>query len=205
MSIRKTVAVLIVVALGTVWYHKVTIRNNDRLHQQLTLSSHTFKDEPEQSDTSEPGFEFKGFSIMPLAVFRIRARVLSKASYSYDFQSELSPLDLALGWNRMADPSIYEPINISQGGRWYRYSWSNSPPIPLQEIIENSANMHMIPADQSVERVLEQAETGRYIKIYGFLIEAANSSGWRWRSSLSRSDSGMGSCEVIFVVAAEIE
>ena len=205
MSIRKTVAVLIVVALGTVWYHKVTIRNNDRLHQQLTLSSHTFKDEPEQSDTSEPGFEFKGFSIMPLAVFRIRARVLSKASYSYDFQSELSPLDLALGWNRMADPSIYEPINISQGGRWYRYSWSNSPPIPLQEIIENSANMHMIPADQSVERVLEQAETGRYIKIYGFLVEATNSSGWKWRSSLSRSDSGMGSCEVIFVVAAEIE
>lgn len=205
MSIRKTVAVLIVVALGTVWYHKVTIRNNDRLHQQLTLSSHTFKDEPEQSDTSEPGFEFKGFSIMPLAVFRILARVLSKASYSYDFQSELSPLDLALGWNRMADPSIYEPINISQGGRWYRYSWSNSPPIPLQEIIENSANMHMIPADQSVERVLEQAETGRYIKIYGFLVEATNSSGWKWRSSLSRSDSGMGSCEVIFVVAAEIE
>jgi len=205
MSIRKTVAVLIVVALGAVWYQKVTIRNNDRLHQQLTLSSHTFKDEPEQSDTSEPGFEFKGFSIMPLAVFRIRARVLSKASYSYDFQSELSPLDLALGWNRMADPSIYEPINISQGGRWYRYSWSNSPPIPLQEIIENSANMHMIPADQSVERVLEQAETGRYIKIYGFLVEATNSSGWKWRSSLSRSDSGMGSCEVIFVVAAEIE
>jgi hypothetical protein len=205
MSIRKTVAVLIVVALGAVWYQKVTIRNNDRLHQQLTLSSHTFKDEPEQSDTSEPGFEFKGFSIMPLAVFRILARVLSKASYSYDFQSELSPLDLALGWNRMADPSIYEPINISQGGRWYRYSWSNSPPIPLQEIIENSANMHMIPADQSVERVLEQAETGRYIKIYGFLVEATNSSGWKWRSSLSRSDSGMGSCEVIFVVAAEIE
>jgi hypothetical protein len=205
MSIRKTVAVLIVVALGTVWYQKVTIRNNDRLHQQLALSSHTFKDEPEQSDTSEPGFEFKGFSIMPLAVFRIRARVLSKASYSYDFQSELSPLDLALGWNRMADPSIYEPINISQGGRWYRYYWSNSPPIPLQEIIENSANMHMIPADQSVERVLEQAETGRYIKIYGFLVEATNSSGWKWRSSLSRSDSGMGSCEVIFVVAAEIE
>jgi hypothetical protein len=205
MSIRKTVAVLIVVALGAVWYQKVTIRNNDRLHQQLALSSYTLKDEPEQSDTSEPSFEFKGFSIMPLAVFRIRARVLSKASYSYDFQSELSPLDLALGWNRMADPSIYEPINISQGGRWYRYSWSNSPPIPLQEIIENSANMHMIPADQSVERVLEQAETGRYIKIYGFLIEATNSSGWKWRSSLSRSDSGMGSCEVIFVVAAEIE
>jgi hypothetical protein len=205
MSIRKTVAVLIVVALGTVWYQKVTIRNNDRLHQQLALSFYTLNDEPEQSDTSEPGFEFKGFSIMPLAVFRIRARVLSKASYSYDFQSELSPLDLALGWNRMADPSIYEPINISQGGRWYRYSWSNSPPIPLQEIIENSANMHMIPADQSVERVLEQAETGRYIKIYGFLVEATNSSGWKWRSSLSRSDSGMGSCEVIFVVAAEIE
>jgi hypothetical protein len=63
----------------------------------------------------------------------------------------------------------------------------------------------MIPADQSVERVLEQAETGRYIKIYGFLVEATNSSGWKWRSSLSRSDSGMGSCEVIFVVAAEIE
>ena len=205
MSIRKTVAVLIVVALGTVWYQKIRIHNNDRLHQKIALSSLTFKDEPQQSDTSKPGFEFKGFSIKPLAVFLIRARVLSKASYSYDFESKLSPLDLALGWNRMAAPSIYEPLNISQGGRWYLYSWSNSPPIPPQEIIESSANMHMIPADQSVERVLEQAETGRFIKIYGFLVEATNSSGWKWRSSLSRSDSGMSSCEVIFVVAAEIE
>ena len=205
MSLRKSLVILIVIALGIFWYQKASDRNNDRLHQQVALSSISFKDTPQQSDTDTPEFQFKGFTLEPLADFTIRARILSKESYSFDAESRLSPLDLALGWKRMADPAISQSLNISQGGRWYRYSWSNEPPIPPQEIVESSANMHMIPADDSVARVLAQAEPGKFIKLSGMLIEARDDSGWTWRSSLSRADSGNGSCEVVYVVAAEIE
>ena len=52
--------------------------------------------------------------------------------------------------------------------------------------------------------VTEQAKAGKMIKLKGLLVEVTHPKGWRWRSSLSRSDSGDGSCEVIFVEAAEI-
>ena len=33
----------------------------------------------------------------------------------------------------------------------------------------------------------------------GWLVQADASDGWRWRSSLSRDDSGAGACEVVYV------
>jgi hypothetical protein len=193
------------VMVTLVWQQKHQARHSDFMHQQVMLSSIHFSDEPEQTDTDKPSFQFKNYSVKPLANFVIRARILSATHYTLDASSELSPLDLALGWKRMADPAIYEGLNISQGGRWYRYSWQEAPAIPLQEIIESSANMHMIPADESVARVLNQATNNKFIKIKGMLVEIRNNKGWFWRSSLTRKDSGGGACEVIFVEAAAIE
>ena len=105
----------------------------------------------------------------------------------------------------MAEPAVYEALNIRQGGRWYRYSWSDQPPIPPQEIIESSANMHMIAATPAVERALEQARRGKFIRITGKLVEVTHPSGWRWTSSLTRSDSGANACELVFVESAQVE
>ena len=173
--------------------------------QQLQLSSVVFEDEPVQQRSSRDDFEYKGHRIVPLASFAIRARVLATEHYSLDAGAKLSPVDLALGWKRMADPAVYVPLNITQGSRWYRYTWQTQPPIPPAEIIESSANMHMIPANPAVQNVLEGASEGDYILIKGLLVEAHGANGWKWRSSLSRTDSGMGSCELIYVEAAEVE
>lgn len=173
--------------------------------QQISLSSVIFDEQPLQSETHRSHFDFKGYRIQPLADFLIRARVLSREDYVLDAGAKLSPLDLALGWQRMAEPEIYKALNITQGSRWYRYSWRSQPPIPLQDIIESSANMHLIPANESVERILKLAHEGDYIRIKGMLVEATTDQGWHWRSSMTRSDSGDGSCELIFVEAALIE
>ena len=180
-------------------------QQDDHQIQSYALSGARFGDEPEQTDTNKPGFKFKGFHVQPLAGFMIRARVLSRSDYYVGTESGLSPMDLALGCKRMADPEIYGALNISQRGRWYYYSWKNEPPIPLPEIVASSANMHLIPASPAVERSLEQASEGRFVKIKGWLVEVRREDGWHWRSSLSRTDSGGGSCELIFVEAAEIE
>ena len=180
-------------------------QENDRQIQSHALSAVPFGDVPAQTEATRAAFDFKGFRIQPLAGFVIRARVLSRENYRFGTEAELSPIDLALGWRRMADPEVYGALNISQGGRWYRYSWSDAPPIPLQEIIESSANMHLIPASDSVARVLDQTAANRYIRLKGWLVEVQRADGWHWRSSLSRSDSGGGLCELIFVEAAEVE
>ena len=37
------------------------------------------------------------------------------------------------------------------------------------------------------------------MRIEGWLVEARAADGWRWRSSLTRDDTGGGSCELVFV------
>ena len=145
------------------------------------------------------------FQVRPLADFALRARVLSRENYYLGDAAELAPWDLALGWRRMADPAVYGALNITQGGRWYRYSWPDAPPIALQEIIESSANMHMIAATPAVERALKKARAGDNIHITGKLVEVTHPSGWRWTSSLTRTDSGANSCELVFVEAVQVE
>jgi len=75
----------------------------------------------------------------------------------------------------------------------------------VQEIVESSANMHLIPANAAVEKTLGKAREGASVRLTGFLVQATDPSGWRWTSSLTRSDSGAGSCELVFVESAQVE
>lgn len=138
--------------------------------------------------------------LRPLAAFAIEARVLGREDYRLDRGAALSPTDLALGWQRMADPAVYERLDISQGGRWYRYRWgSEGPPIPAREIVRSSANMHLVPANAAVARAISRVEPDQTVRLQGWLLEVEADDGWRWRSSLSREDSGDGACELIYV------
>ena len=59
--------------------------------------------------------------------------------------------------------------------------------------------MHMIPADDSVARALKRVRVGDVVTLDGYLVEADKPGGWRWRSSLTRDDTGDGACEVVYV------
>ena len=155
--------------------------------------------EPDQENIkASQHFTFEDYKITPLAQFRLKARVLSREDYSLGRESDLSPMDLALGWGRMSDESVFREISISQSGRWYRLRWKQ-PPIPLREIQTHSANMHLIPATTEVESLMKEVRKGHVIALQGSLIEVEDSDGWRWRSSLSRGDTGGHSCELIWV------
>jgi hypothetical protein len=153
---------------------------------------------PEQGASSAAGFPFKGYTLQPLQDFQIEARVLASETYRADREADLSPIDLALGWGPMSDSAVLDKVRISQSSRFY-YWHVDEFPIPRQDIERSSANMHMIPADGVIERRLKAVRPGQTVRIDGWLVEAQASDGWRWRSSLSRDDTGAGACEVIFV------
>ncbi len=155
--------------------------------------------EPDQTRPRQGEFNLRGYAIKPLAHFKVRARVLSREDYRADKEADLSPTDLALGWGRMSDSAVYEQLHISQSGRFYFWRYDNEPPIPTDEIIRSSANMHLIPANDSVRGALAKVRPGQIVHFEGELIEASLPNGWHWRSSLTREDSGAGACEVIWV------
>jgi hypothetical protein len=134
-----------------------------------------------------------------LANFDIEARVLSKMAYDSGTESELAPVDLALGWGPMSNSSILDKLSISQSGRFYYYRWQDNPPIEPVEMGRHSSNMHLIPSSPETEKLIRDARVGQVVHIVGHLVEARATNGWHWRSSLTRDDSGAGACEVVRV------
>jgi len=156
-------------------------------------------DDPKQTAImSAKPFVVKGYQITPLASFVIKAKVLSKNSYLLGRESDLSPIDLALGWKNMSDEEVLSQIKITQSGRWYHWQVQDFP-IPRSEIESQSANMHLIPASNAIESMIKQVKQGQIIDMRGYLVRVDAKDGWQWLSSLTRNDTGAHSCELVFV------
>lgn len=59
--------------------------------------------------------------------------------------------------------------------------------------------MHMIPANDEIERQLKSIRAGNMVHLKGFLVEVTGKDGFRWKSSLTRTDTGGGACELVLV------
>lgn len=150
--------------------------------------------------TSPPPLSKNGWVLKPLAVFSLEARVLGVKFYTDDFSSTISSCDLALGWGPMSDSAVLDRLDISQQHRFYRWRFWGQAPIPEKEIVTHSANMHLIPADESILGKLKSLRQGSLIRLSGNLVEATHPQGERpWRSSLARDDTGEGACEIFYV------
>ncbi len=159
-------------------------------------------EEPLQTspDPAAP-WTFRNHTMTPLARFEIRARVLGTERYRFDRAAELSPVDFALGWGPMSDSRVLDAIRIRQDGRWYFWS-STDLPLSEDQVSSHSANMHLIPATDVVAKRLLAVRTGQVVTLRGQLVRADGRDGWHWISSLTRTDTGDGSCEVIWVESA---
>ena len=159
---------------------------------------------PQQTLIDGAPFRHKGFTVTPLESFEIRARVLARRDYRHDTEAAISPMDLALGWGPMSDSAVLQHFKIRQSNRWYHWRTEASP-IPLRQVPLNSANMHMVPANPDIAKTLGDIRKGDFISLSGQLIKVERDDGWRWVSSRSRSDTGAGSCELIWVENIAIE
>ena len=160
---------------------------------------------PVQVDQRPSAFTLDDYQVTRKARFEIRARVLSTEPYYRSRESDLSPVDLALGWGVMSNQAVLDRIDISQSGRWYRTRYELPPPVPEQQISASSSNMHMIPATTAIKRGLKRLRSGDIITLRGFLVDVDHDSGWYWRTSMSRMDTGAGACEIVFVESLSVE
>lgn len=200
------ILIIIVIALAAlVWYrgtHNTVVTRSGGVDGDINV----FADPVQNNLSGLRKVKFGQGHLELLAEFDVAARVLDKNNYHVGKEASVAPLDLTLGWKKMAVPAVYGPLNVRNSNRWYHYSWKGAPPIPEREIIASSANMHIIPADKSVRAVMDAVKKGQIVRLRGYLVEykeGDDRSWWRWRSSLSRTDTGDGSCEQFYVEHAE--
>ena len=190
----KTGSALAIIALGLIayWY------THRAIHYPPGV---LINDEPAQVMLPEATakISYGAFSLKPLALFSVEARVLHRRSYRYDSGAPLVPVDLALGWGPMSDESVLDRLNISQSMRFYWYEYKMPPPIPAEEIVSHSANMHIIPATPAIASRCKSLRAGSLVHLVGDLVEATGPGIGNWRSSLSRTDTGNGACELFYV------
>jgi len=148
--------------------------------------------------------QVKDYTITAVASYLIRARVLHTKHYWAD-NSDLVPYDVALGWGPMSDQSVLDHLQISQSNRFYFYQWQNAPPIPDEEIGCHSSNNHLIAANSSVAHMISHLYPGEIVTMQGYLVNVTRPDGFHWDTSLSRTDTGNGACEVMYVTGVKVE
>jgi hypothetical protein len=158
--------------------------------------------EPWQQVVERPPFALGDYLLTPLADFEVEARVLSVERYIADGGARLSPIDFALGWGPMSDSSVLEHFRIRQGGRFFSI-YPDEQAIDVRTAMVNASNMHLIPADAAMKDRLKGVKPGNIVRLRGQLVSVAGPNNFTWSSSLSRTDTGNGACELFYVESLE--
>jgi hypothetical protein len=161
-------------------------------------------EEPEQREIWQPtAWKVGNYHLIPLATYHIRARVLLAEHYWFGREAELSPVDLTVGWRLMSNQDVLDQLRLYSVRRAFTWQGRGSKlPAREDDIIAHCANMHLIPANPQIAEQIKDMGKGDVVDLNGYLVEVDAPDGWRWRSSLVRTDTGEGACELMWVVKA---
>ncbi len=161
--------------------------------------------EPLQTNADDASaIRYGRWTLTPRARYDITGRVLSREEYHFDAMASLVPEDVALGWGAMSDNRVLKAFDISQSARFLTWQPRGVPPISYRDVNAHSSNNHVIPADPSVRSQLAHLRVGQVVRLTGFLVDGVRDDGARVRTSLSRTDTGAGACEVMFVQSVDV-
>jgi len=156
-------------------------------------------DGPDPVRISDGGWEF---TVTPLARYVLRGVVVSRENYRWGWNGRLAPCDVAMAWGALAEGGGWRRLDWSQDGRWYFWRWSGAQPFPAATVVRNSSNTHIVPANPNLARAARSLSPGDVAELAGELVRIEGRRGGEavvWRSSLSREDTGDGSCELLYL------
>lgn len=156
-------------------------------------------EEPRQTRTLAKPFFSGRYRITPLFDYEIRARVLGVKQYPREDDTDLMPMDFALGWGPMSDSAKLAPLRISQDVRHVFISAKTEPELPMSVIQSKVANVHICPDREWIHDELMRVRPGTIVTLRGWLIRAEREDGFRVVSSTSRDDWKGGACEILWV------
>jgi hypothetical protein len=148
------------------------------------------------------------FTMTPVAEYKISGMVVGKETYSSGWDGEISPVDLAIVWGKLAKTEYDQYITYSQRNRWYFYQYKAGSSFDNSFVISHSANNHIIPANENIHEFVKTIGGKDIVVLEGFLVNIKGTYKGQpvtWNTSLSRKDTGNGSCELFYVSKVRID
>jgi hypothetical protein len=147
------------------------------------------------------------FTITPVAEYKLSGMVVSKETYFDDWKAKVSSIDIAIVWGKLAEPEYEKYVSFSQRNRWYFYEYKHESPLDNVYILSHSSNNHIIPATKNISLALKAIAKKEKVILEGFLVNLKGTykgGTVYWNTSLTRKDTGNGSCELFYVTKARI-
>jgi len=133
-----------------------------------------------------------------VATYQVQAGVRGRRNYRTDYPAQVSPMDLILAWGDLNQAHMLEAVSYRQSGRWYYFNVKPDSTISNTHVYHHSANTHIVPADDLVLKQLRKIKVNSYVELEGYLVNVLFENG-PWRTSLTRTDTGDGACEIFLV------
>jgi hypothetical protein len=165
-------------------------------------------EEPRQQDlVPPPRFDDRGYTFVQRARYDITARVLRKEIYRIDGGATLAPVDVGVGWGPLSDTAVIDQLEFSQMGRFLYWKPRNAATFPVSRtvLISHAAQMHLIPATPEIDSRARRLRPGQLVTIGGFLVDVRGPRGFTWNTSLTRTDTGDGACEIVWVESLDVQ
>lgn len=144
------------------------------------------------------GLNGESVQLVLMAEYEGQFAVQGVKKYQTDGASAVSSRDFILSWGELPSKSIDDEIDYSQRNRWYYYTYSAACPVESGYISNHSANTHIIAANDYILKNVEAVKENDYVYLKGYLVRVKFQGG-DWTSSMTRKDTGDGSCEILYV------
>lgn len=118
----------------------------------------------------------QGFSLSAVAEISLQSVVLARRRYLFD-DFRISPVDLALGWGAMSNPSIFRTVRVSIRDRMHHWDIQPPPRIEGSEVTEMSGTFQLIPLRLSLEDDITRLKRNQTVRISGYLCDVTTPRG----------------------------
>ncbi len=152
----------------------------------------------------EKPFNYKGNTLSPQKRYKSDVRVLQKRRYLFDDRSELSPVDVLVGWDEMSDERNIEFIHFSMSEREARLEFTK-PPIPVESINKQVEHLHLIPSSKEIKDQINRLRQGSKVKLEGIIVNVESVDNYNWSSTLTISNSETYRKMILWVESIRVE
>ncbi len=155
-------------------------------------------------------FEKQLYTLYPRAQYSIEGLIVSqhRSDSLFDLAharsgDTLNSRDICTVWGRNLTAGVYRDVDFWSGDWTCYFQWT-SPEVGASFKFDEISNTHVLAKDPVIRAKIDELEIGDEYKMSGRLVDYEQAFGGRRNSSLNRTDTGNGACEVMYVESIEV-